>query len=283
MKSVANFLLRLALGLLLGGLLSTILVRFAPGYGVDERELDPTLSESTRARIRQQAGASNIWSAYSQFVMRTVHGDFGFSSSLNSPVVDLLADRAPLTVKTVAGGVILAWAIALPFAAVSVLWKGAAIPLVAASTVLLCLPLGLVAICLFLEGIPAAGVVAAGVLPKVFTYMRQLLSASGERPHVLGAMARGISPWRVFWMHRVVPTAPESLSLLGVSITIALGAAIPAEVLCDSPGLGQLAWKAAVARDIAPLLTLTWLMTAITFTANTLGGAAANSERMWRE
>jgi len=80
-----------------------------------------------------------------------------------------------------------------------------------------------------------------------------------------------------------VPIAPEIFSLLGVSVTIGLGAAIPAEALCDSAGLGQLAWKAALARDTAPLLAATWLITAVAFTANTLGAAVANSGRTWRE
>jgi ABC-type dipeptide/oligopeptide/nickel transport system permease component len=43
---------------------------------------------------------------------------------------------------------------------------------------------------------------------------------------------------------------PQGLALAGVSATIALSAAIPVEVICDSPGIGQLAWQAATARDL---------------------------------
>jgi len=280
---ILRFLSRLTLGLLIGGFLSMLLVRFAPGFGVDERELDPTLSEATRARIRSGAGQSGVWRSYASYIGGALHGDLGMSSSLNTPVNQLMADRAPVTAKVVAAGLGLAWMIALPLAVVTVFWRASAIPLVAANVLLLCLPVGLVAVYFFLIGLPATGVIAAGVGPKVFIYTRQLLTSSERRPHVLGAIARGVRPWRVFWLHRVVPIAPEVLALLGVSVTIALGTAIPAEALCDSPGLGQLAWKAAVARDTAPLLAMTWLMTTVALVANSLGGAVTSSGRTWRE
>ena len=281
-RRLLGFIARLSLGLLLGGCLSTLLVRFAPGFGVDERELDPSLSEATRARFRDESTGPGVWSTYGQYLRGALHGDFGYSSSLNTPVSQLVADRAPVTARAVAGGLALAWIFALPLAIASVLWRTVTVPLVAGSVLLLCLPVGLVAVYFFLMGLPAAGVIAAGAGPKVFTYLRQLLNASGQRPHVLGARARGVRPWRVLLLHEMVPIAPEVLSLLGVTVVTALGAAIPAEALCDSPGLGQLAWKAAVARDTAPLLAMTWLMTGVAFTANTLGAALADSGRKWR-
>jgi peptide/nickel transport system permease protein len=58
------------------------------------------------------------------------------------------------------------------------------------------------------------------------------------------------------------------LALAGVSCGIALGATIPVEVMCDSPGIGQLAWKAAMARDLPLLVTLTLLIAAVTLSAN---------------
>ena len=36
------------------------------------------------------------------------------------------------------------------------------------------------------------------------------------------------------------------------------------EVLCDEPGLGQLAWRAVAGRDLPLLTTLTLLFTAVT-------------------
>jgi peptide/nickel transport system permease protein len=43
-------------------------------------------------------------------------------------------------------------------------------------------------------------------------------------------------------------------------VSVAFGAAIPIEVLCDSPGLGQLAWQAALKRDLPLLVDITLLV-----------------------
>ena len=62
--------------------------------------------------------------------------------------------------------------------------------------------------------------------------------------------------------------AAPLIALAGVSITLALSAAIPVEALADSPGLGHLAWKAALGRDLPVLVTITLLLTAITTVVN---------------
>ena len=43
-----------------------------------------------------------------------------------------------------------------------------------------------------------------------------------------------------------------------------------AEVVADSPGIGQLAWQAALGRDLPLLVTLTGLITTITLIASAL-------------
>jgi peptide/nickel transport system permease protein len=60
------------------------------------------------------------------------------------------------------------------------------------------------------------------------------------------------------------------LALGGVSVTLAFGASIPIEALADSPGIGQLAWRAALGRDLPVLVGITLLLTAITIVANVL-------------
>ena len=49
---------------------------------------------------------------------------------------------------------------------------------------------------------------------------------------------------------------------------MAFGASIPVETLCDLPGIGQLAWKAAMARDLPLLVTLTMLIAVLTQLCN---------------
>jgi peptide/nickel transport system permease protein len=50
------------------------------------------------------------------------------------------------------------------------------------------------------------------------------------------------------------------LAWLVATAGLAIAAVVPIEVICDVPGLGQLAWKAALARDLPLLVVLTLLV-----------------------
>jgi len=71
----------------------------------------------------------------------------------------------------------------------------------------------------------------------------------------------------LFW-HVAPVAAPQLLALAGVSVSMAVGAAIPVEALCGLAGIGQLAWQAALARDLPLLVTITILVTLVTLLAN---------------
>jgi peptide/nickel transport system permease protein len=58
------------------------------------------------------------------------------------------------------------------------------------------------------------------------------------------------------------------IALAGITVSIALGASIPVESLCGLPGVGQLAWQAALSRDLPLLVNLTVLVTLVTLLAN---------------
>src|SRR6266700_4184466 len=72
---------------LLGGLVSATLVRFAPGYGIDERELDPRLNHASLEVIRSSHRLnSNLLSYYGNYLWGAVHGNFGTSEWLQRPI-----------------------------------------------------------------------------------------------------------------------------------------------------------------------------------------------------
>jgi len=89
-----------------------------------------------------------------------------------------------------------------------------------------------------------------------------------SRPHIIAARARGLGEGRILFWHVVPVVAPQLLALAGVSVSMAVGAAIPVEALCGLPGIGQLAWQAALARDLPLLVNITILVTLVTLLAN---------------
>ncbi|HVH86543.1 MAG TPA: ABC transporter permease subunit, partial [Terriglobales bacterium] len=99
-------------------------------------------------------------------------------------------------------------------------------------------------------------------------FSRNLLIKTYGMPHVLTAKARGLSPSRILGWHVLPNIAAPMLALAGVTVSIAFGAAIPVEVVCDSPGLGQLAWRAALSRDVPLLVNLTVIIAVVTVAAN---------------
>jgi peptide/nickel transport system permease protein len=102
----------------------------------------------------------------------------------------------------------------------------------------------------------------------VYRYARNLLGKAYSLPHIITARAKGLSELRILFWHVVPVAGPQLLAVAGVSVSIAVGAAIPVEALCGLAGVGQLAWQAALARDLPLLTNLTILVTLVTLLAN---------------
>jgi peptide/nickel transport system permease protein len=113
-------------------------------------------------------------------------------------------------------------------------------------------------------------VIAVGLLvfPKIYRYSQNLIQHSADMPHVLAARARGAGRLRLLVWHVAPSAVPQLIALVGVSISIGFGILLPVEVLCDVPGVGQLAWIAAQARDLPLLVNLTLLVSFLTIAAN---------------
>jgi len=268
--------------LLLSGLLAATLVRMAPGFGMDERLLDARRSAgSLRAIESETSGQRQIARYYWHYVQNLLRGDLGNSTSLGRPVKDLLAERLPVSLESGAAGLGLAWMAALAAVAALELYgrrpTEAAASLVAGT--LLCTPAALLALfCAYLGAAP--GIAIAAILsPRIFRYLRDLARQACRAPHVLAAHGMGLDPLRILAFQVVAPVLPELLGLAGVSVSMAVGATIPVEALCDSPGVGQLLWQAALARDLPVLVNVTLLIAALTIAAN----LAADTARAARE
>lgn len=267
---------------LLGGLLGATLLRFAPGYGVDEAELDTRLSNSSIQAMRQANGAEdNLLVFYVHYLGRMIRGDLGISRTLQRPVTQLVAERLPETLKSLSLGLLLGWVLGLGLAIAVTLSRTRGVDLFTSllSGILLCVPAAVLALLCVLARAPARLVIGVIIFPKVFRYARNLLVRSAALPHVLTAHAKGLGESRVLLWH-ILPTAgPPLLALFGVSVSMALAAAIPVEVLCDLPGIGQLAWKAALGRDLYLLINLTMIVTLVTLIANSASDLVGHAFR----
>jgi len=265
---------------LVGALISATLVRFAPGYGVQERELDPRWrAESVEALRQQQALHQGLFSYYVHYLSALAHGDLGESDSLKRPVRELLRQRLPVTGNSVVRGLGVAWLAAALLASFGLAAHGwfFEASTTALNGLLLSLPSAVVAMLAVHLRTPVFCAIAVVVFPRLYSYIRNLLLRSYDQPHVLAARARGLGSRAILFRHVLPLAAPPLLALFGVSFAIAFGAAIPIEALCDSPGLGQLAWQAALSRDLPLIVNVTLIVALVMLAANSLADLAGRT------
>jgi peptide/nickel transport system permease protein len=259
------------LTLFVAGLFGAALIRISPGWDVDEQELDPRFSRQTiEALRRDRTDDRSALSFYLGFLTRLARGDAGNSIVFGRPVAELIEERLPTTFRSVTIGLGAGWCAALTAAAATGLSRNIFAGLGAAVLTggLLSIPSAVLAIlCLLLE-LPPWVALAAVVFPRVYPHAHEQFRSALERPHVLTGRARGLSQTRLFVWH-ILPVAFGPLAALaGVSIALAFGASIPIEALTDSPGVGQLAWRAALGRDLPVLVAITLLLATVTIIAN---------------
>jgi len=284
MSRVLQPIFRIALTVLAGGLLSATLARYAPGFGSDEDQLDTRRDSASLQRLRdRQMEDSNVTAFYTRSLIKYLSGDLGVSRSLQRPVRELLVERFKPTVIALLTGLVLAWMLGLTAALFAIFRPNPLTQagLAASGTFMQCVPAAVVALFLFVMGGrgPLLGGVAVALVlyPRIASYSSGMLKQAYSSSHVLMARARGISRARVFLWHALPVSLPQLISFAGVSVSLALSASIPMEVILDTPGIGQLAWQAALARDMSLLVALTICFSLIIVSANTISEALISS------
>jgi peptide/nickel transport system permease protein len=270
-RKIARHGLILVATALLGGFLSAAMLRLAPGFDTDEAALDPHLNSQSIQALRQaRTEQHNIFRFYLHSLQMAMHGDLGTSISLKQPVNTLLQDRFPLTLRLVSLGLLMSWAAVMALVFTTALLRVTAYDLLATflTGLLICVPAAVLALLSVLWNIPGALAIAVIIFPRDYRYAHNLVNKAYSLPHIVTARAKGLSELRILFWHVVPSAGPQLLALAGVSVSLAIGAAIPVEALCGLAGIGQLAWQAALARDLPLLMNITVLVTLVTLLAN---------------
>ncbi len=271
MRTLAAFLARIGAIVLLAGIACSILVRYSPGSQVDERELNYRMGEDSLAALRtHQAQRANLAAVLGQYLRGLPHGELGYSESSSAPIAMLIRNRAPQTLRELAVGLSGSWLFGALFALAGLRRRHTLIydiSLGLPAGVLLSLPAALLAYFCVLAHAGPSLVVGLAVAPRIFLFLRNLLGQAYAGSHVAMARARGVGELRILLAHVAPSALPQVLALAAASVSMAIGTAIPVEAICDIPGLGRLAWNAAMARDLPLLVNLTMLVALVTSAA----------------
>lgn len=284
MKQRASALLkwlgRTAAILLLVIMGSTILVRFAPGYLSDAREMDTRYSGVVRAELSGEAARSHsLLGMLASEIKGWVRGDAGISRQYGIPVTELIGPRLKVTGSLLLQSVLLGWALALSVGLAASLGRRPSFLWQIPATLLLAVPTAAMAtICLLSNSGGPVLVMSLLLAARDFKFVDRALRSAWLAPHLLHARAQGLATPRLLVAHMLPALLPQLYALAGLSLVTALSALVPVEVIFNVPGLGELAWNAALNRDLPVLLAVTVIMAL----AVTLSGKAFAGAQEWK-
>jgi peptide/nickel transport system permease protein len=241
---------------------STMLVRFAPGYLSDAREMDAHYAHAARTELSAEAARSgSIWQMLLTEAAGMTSGSAGVSRQFGVPVLELIRPRLAVTGSILLRSLVLGWLLALCASLITSAGKKPRMLWQAPATLLLAIPTAAMAtLCLLAENGGPVLVMALLLAARDFKFLHRLLRTVWLAPHLLHARALGIRPWRLLAAHILPNVVTQLAALASLSLVTALSAIVPVEVIFNVPGVGQLAWNAALNRDLPVLLAVTLLM-----------------------
>lgn len=268
-------LLRVISLVFLAALGSGILIRCSPGYFTEAREMDAAYAEGARTQLSaQRTTEGSVPTLLSSQLHSWMRGDLGRSRHYDVPVIDLLRERARTSARLLLQATLTGWALAATCALLLSARRTHRGELLIAgwTAALLALPVGVLAtISLLLNKAGPVSVLAALIAVRDFKLLYRMLRISWRAPYVLYARAQGLSVAQITRVHLLPVMSRELLALAVTSFVVALSSVVPIEVIFDVPGLGQLAWTAAMNRDLPVLVAVTGCLAGAVGLASLLG------------
>jgi peptide/nickel transport system permease protein len=219
---------------------------------------------------------------YWRFLRSAVQGDFGRSIKGQVPVLDLIAERLPNSIKLAIVSLLITITLAFPLGVMAAVKKGTAIDTLANLIAVLgqSLPqfwVGIVLIQVFavqLRWLPVAGTgslwhyilpgftlgwfLVAGIMRLLRSSMLDVLDSE----FVKLARIKGVPGWSVVWKHALKNAIMPVLTFAAIYFAILVTGAILVETVFAWPGIGQLIYQGIVYRDF-PVIQAVVLLTAV--------------------
>jgi ABC-type dipeptide/oligopeptide/nickel transport system permease component len=219
---------------------------------------------------------------YWLFLRSAVQGDFGRSIKGQVPVLDLIKERLPNSIRLAIVSLLITVVLAFPLGVMAAVKKGTAIDTLANLIAVLgqSLPqfwVGIVLIQIFavhLRWLPVAGTgslwhyilpgftlgwfLVAGIMRLLRSSMLDVLDSE----FVKLARIKGVPGWSVVWKHALKNAVMPVLTFAAIYLAILITGAILVETVFAWPGIGQLIYQGIVYRDF-PVIQAVVLLTAV--------------------
>jgi peptide/nickel transport system permease protein len=280
-----------------------ILLHLLPG-GPARAQLGPRATPLAVATFNHEMGYDRpVPVQYWGWLTQLVTGNLGFSSTLNQPVSELIAQRLPKTLVLTVLATLLALVVAVPLGLVQAVRRNRATDWVLTfwAFVFYATPpffLGVVLIVVFAVYLPILPAEApqsssltvilsepAGLVLPVLTlalltiaqfsrYMRSSVIENLAEDYVRTARAKGAGERRVLVRHVLRNSLIPIATLLGLSLPAIFSGALITEAVFNFPGMGELFWTAAQTQDYPVMLGITVLVGVVTVVGSLLADLA---------
>lgn len=281
LKRLINFI-----PLLLGITFMTFMfIHLAPGNFLDTLKLNPQISPQTIHLYESKFNLDKPFLVqYFSWLINLLKGDWGYSFAYKAPVIKIIASRAFNTFILSLSALIFTWLIVLPLGTLGALKKNRFIDKVISfiSYLGISLPTFFLAFLLlyfatFGSWLPLGGmrsinydemawwqrffdlarhlviptlVLAIGNICILSQILKSnLLEAMGSA-YVLGAKARGITSFRIIYIHCLKNSLNPMITIFGYQFSALLSGAALTEIILGWPGLGQVSLAAVMAQDL---------------------------------
>ncbi|MFV1950587.1 MAG: nickel ABC transporter permease [Nitrospinota bacterium] len=246
-----------------------LLIHLIPGDPVDMM-LGETARQADREMLRTRLGLNDpIHLQYYKFIKGVVRGDLGRSIHYNRPVLKIIIDRFPATLKLTLGAIVIAILISIPMGIIAAAKQYSIFD---NSSMLLALlgismpnfwlgPLLIIVFSIKLGWLPVSGMggLTYLILPSVTlgTSMAAILSRMTRssllevirKDYITTARAKGLSEWVIMVKHALTNALLPIVTIIGLQFGALLAGSIITEMIFSWPGIGRLTIQAIITRD----------------------------------
>ena len=278
---VARRLLYLVPVLVAVSLLTFLIASLLPGDLADVILGDEATPEKVEALRRDMGLDQPIWWRYLGWLGQVLQGEFGRSFRTGQTVLQVVAERLPVSFELMLLAQLGALAIGIPLAIACAVRSGSAFDrfMTGSAFGMLSVPTFLSAILLIylfavqLRWLPATGYVpfgedpvgnlrsfllpastlALGEWPVLMRVLRSDMIATLQEDYIMMARAKGLKPSRILLVHALKPSSLTLVTVTGINIGRLIGGTVIVESIFALPGIGRLLLGAISTRDLVIL------------------------------
>jgi len=288
-------------------LITFFVIHLAPGNPTFyEGALNPKIKPETVKRLEKLYGLDKpIYIQYLDWLKRLMKADFGTSFIDGKPVTEKIMERIPITLTINLLSLFIVLVVAIPIGIISAVKRNSLLDkgLTVFVFIGFSMPgywLALLLMILFgikLRILPISGlesltagelkglalwidrakhlilpvfVSAFGGLAGFSRYMRQSMLEVLHQDYIMTAKAKGLSEFQVIRRHALKNSLLPIVTLLGLSVPGLIGGSVIFETIFAIPGMGQLFYEAAMARDYPTIMGILTIGAVLTLIGNLL-------------